>query len=485
MSETLLRVIPTESLAEDAMLELVEYIEAFVADKLGRDQPPVSLVAQVTLFEPLSRLTAVVQYEDEAVAAAMLLVRGEPFTVADENRQNKMGPKRLFVDVVAAGREADSGIVAATMQREGRAAPEPTTLLLQREWGLCSFAAEGVDDVLRRMAELALQGWREATDDATVELARPMAERWGPARARLARPRTTVIVTTFRGLLTPPTAGVRAGWGSLSASGVPSVELSAEPLCFAPKRGARRHAQLSVPGWRLVGGAMIGAAEAAATPRHGRRGQGKTPVVETFAGYWESSLGRMTDPQRAQCVQLRDGGATTVRCPFWVVHVVLRGDRVPCVAGRGCRHPDRGGALEPCSEGSAPMESEAVPRTGQEAETADAETAARRWEEALAALVRAHVGLLRMRAPGVSEEALLPVARATVGSATRELVALGQVERMQGISALLSATREACAAERQAAETRDAGRRGRADESQGGGSRSRDHSSDGSGASES
>ena len=64
MSETLLRVIPTESLAEDAILELLEYIEAFVADKLGRDQPPVSLVAQVTLFEPLSRLTAVVQYED-------------------------------------------------------------------------------------------------------------------------------------------------------------------------------------------------------------------------------------------------------------------------------------------------------------------------------------------------------------------------------------------------------------------------------------
>ena len=79
MSETLLRVIPTESLAEDAMLELVEYIEAFVADKLGRDQPPVSLVAQVTLFEPLSRLTAVVQYEDEAVAAAMLSVRGAAF----------------------------------------------------------------------------------------------------------------------------------------------------------------------------------------------------------------------------------------------------------------------------------------------------------------------------------------------------------------------------------------------------------------------
>jgi hypothetical protein len=490
MSEVLLRIIPTESLAEDAMLELVECVEAFIASKLCC-ATPVSLVAQVALFEPLNRLTAIVQYGEEAITAAMLAVRGEPCTVADEDRQGQMVQKRLYVDVVTAGREADSGIVATVMQRENRPALEPTTLLLQREWGLCSFATAGVDDLLKQMAELALRGWREATEvpgttgGQTVELASPMAQQWGPVRKKLARPRTTVIVTSFRGVLTPPPTGMRAGWGYLSSTGVLTIGLSPEPLHFAPQRGARRHAQLSVPGWRLIGGVMISAAEAAAAPRRVRRGQGKTPVVETFTGYWESSLGRMTDPQRAQCVQLRDGGATTVRCPFWVVHVVLRGDRVPCAAGRGCRHPDRGGALEPCSGAPAPMESEAVPRTGQEAATENAGTAARRWEEALAALVRAHVGLLRMRAPGASEEALLPVAQATVGSATRDLVALGQVERMQGISALLSATREACTAERQAAETRDAGRRGRADESQGGGSRSRDRSSDGSGASES
>jgi hypothetical protein len=486
MSEVLLRVIPTESLAEDAVLELVEYVESLIGRRLGCE-PPASLVAQVIMFEPLNRLTAIVQYGEEAVAAAMLDVRGEPFTIADEDRQNRMVAKRLFVDVVPAGREADSGIVTAAMRKAGLPALEPTTLLLQREWGLCSFAQAGLSDLMERLATLALEGWREATGDATAELARPAAEGWGPARKKLARPRTTVVVTTLRGALTPPASGlIRVGWGSLSAGGVLTVELSAGPLSMSGTRGSRRHAALSVPGWNMRGGTLV---STDAPKRTHRGGKPSTGAVESLAGYWQAALGRMTDPQRGECVRLRDSGST-VHCPFWIVHSVLHGSRTPCLAGRGCRHPERGGALAPCADsmsggegsGSAPMESEAVPAAGG---TEDAVPAARRWEEALAALVRAHVGLLRMRAPGASEEALLPVAQATVGSATRDLVALGQVERMQGISALLSATREACAAERQAAETRDAGRRGRADESQGGGSRSRDRSSDGSGASES
>ena len=80
------------------------------------------------------------------------------------------------------------------------------------------------------------------------------------------------------------------------------------------------------------------------------------------------------------------------------------------------------------------------------------------WHAAVAALARAHLGLLRLQAPALESGQLQPIADATAASATAAFEQLPQVERMQRVHALLDETRALCATAKDRG--RSAGREG-------------------------
>ena len=85
-----MRVIPSESLAEDALQDAVERLEEDVGKSLNLAQCPVSAYVQADLYQETKWLTAIVQYDDPAVVARMLTVRNWRVDVEDENRDGVM-----------------------------------------------------------------------------------------------------------------------------------------------------------------------------------------------------------------------------------------------------------------------------------------------------------------------------------------------------------------------------------------------------------
>ena len=111
-----------------------------------------------------------------------------------------------------------------------------------------------------------------------------------------------------------------------------------------------------------------------------------------------------------------------------------------CVKGGGCGLPGRGtGVLPPCEESQRAQEpgrqeGGAVGQPSVDVEMPPppavplGEQERRRWEEAREALRKAQMGLLKLRAPMVSESQLAPVVEGTVAAALGPVSGLPQVE---------------------------------------------------------
>ena len=107
--DCVLRVVPSVSLAEDAMQDAVERLEEDVGRQLGLAQCP--LYTQVELYSEFGRLTAIVQYDQEDVVAAMRSVRLHSVTVSDEDMEKSVVRKDVLLDVVRHGDESESPLV--------------------------------------------------------------------------------------------------------------------------------------------------------------------------------------------------------------------------------------------------------------------------------------------------------------------------------------------------------------------------------------
>ena len=259
-----LRVLPSESLAEEAVQDAVERLEEHIGRALQLAECPAAEFLQVEYMEDMGWLTAVIAFPPSPFVDRLVATRDLLLNVQDPDRDGAMVPKAVRVDVVRHGDEASSPIAMRRVAqlRGGGARPEPTTLLLQRAWGPCTIRGPGAEAVLRAFAVLALAGLREASRDDSIQLASDTAHDIGPRRRRgaLVRPRPTAMVITFRGIHPPPPgAAMHVGWGVIDrhAPGGARVVRSPAPLSFLPEKGARRHAALSMPGWYARNGALM------------------------------------------------------------------------------------------------------------------------------------------------------------------------------------------------------------------------------------
>ena len=363
-----------------------------------------------------------------------------------------------------------------------------------------------------------------------MELAEPLAFAMRPRRRRGSndsRPppaKVTAYGIWLKGKVSPPPNGdVIVGQGRVCPHGERKVVRMATPLSFRPRPGARRHAALSMPGWRFVrsAGRMLPSSELPSREGQrqgqegGRRGQDAPPppsIAMARAGM-VSSLGWARAEEFSVAllrVAQHHGVGIEAVCPFAVFHGSER-----CRPGLGCLNPRRVGwagvgclpcagpavavegqagavadaSLEAASEAAADMAAmeaaehvwgEAPPPAEMAAPlpAGDPET---RWETALFAAAKAQGALLRVRAPVGGGDAAAAAAEATVRSDTAQWVDLPQVQRIQRLSAYISSVRAAIAAERDAGEQRGRGSDVRAAEPRG--ARSRSASADGGSAS--
>ena len=141
-----MRIIVSESLSEDALYALVEIMEDSIAESLAIEAP-ASNIAQPVLYQ--GKLSLIVTYDDAAVADALLALDGARATVRDPDREGTVVDKDVAYEVVAFGDEASSSLAMHAASAAGAVRPPRQTLLLQREWGPCSFSGSDGEALLR------------------------------------------------------------------------------------------------------------------------------------------------------------------------------------------------------------------------------------------------------------------------------------------------------------------------------------------------
>ena len=173
--------------------------------------------------------------------------------------------------------------------------PEPTTVIIQRCWGGLRLFGPSLDATLTRLAQLAAEGWQEATGGELPVLHELSARILSPRNrvSETKRPKNTGVLITFRGKLTPPVS-MRAGWGTDG-----TIALSPTPLSFDRRRNARGTTELSAPGFVVREGALVRAEDAGPAPRRGdpaRRSAGApsrsrpTPTLDEFRSRYLARL---------------------------------------------------------------------------------------------------------------------------------------------------------------------------------------------------
>ena len=191
MSITVLRVIPDQSLAEDALQDAVERLEEVIGHMMQLPSPPVAESTQVELSIDLKYLTAVVIYENHEVTSELVRVREfGPVDVQDEDINHQMVTKSVRLDVVIHGDEDASPIAVRRCEalRGAGARPVPTTIIIQRSWGACVLREPHKAALLTAFAELMLTCFRAAAGDDSIQLSKSAAEEMGPKPRAGGRP---------------------------------------------------------------------------------------------------------------------------------------------------------------------------------------------------------------------------------------------------------------------------------------------------------
>ena len=360
--QPVLRFIPDQSLTEDALSAAVEQIEDQVTKALSLTRPPEGEFLQVVVFSDLGWNTALVEYKGDtsAFVDALLGVRRQLVSVRDPDRDNKMALKAVQLDVTLFGDEASSPIVArkatATSAGGGALAPERSTLILQRQWGLISTHPATRAEQLVALASLAAEGWRLENDGQTIELLNPEepALEWGPrSKTTLSRSRTTTIAIYFKGTLTPPIA-MQAGWGTIQDGArkvALSVDASGKPLklSFAPEAGGRGSVALSAPGWRPSRDktSMVRLEDFSAAVRRG--GQAPTRTIPTPSlAEWRSAKLLSLSPSDQDRFRSHEAATSQSHgghpaCPLFVHHDLSHSLAPTCRTGGGCMLTSRPG----------------------------------------------------------------------------------------------------------------------------------------------
>ena len=366
VEQPVVRIIPDQSLTEAAVHKALEQLEEHVAKEASLASVPAGEFLQVVVYGDVGWNTALAEYKSStdatAFVAELLKTRRHLVMVTDPDRDQKPVEKAVQLDVTLYGDEQSSSIVARKAGGAGptigaSAAPERTTLLLQRQWGFLSTQADTRADQLVAIATLAMEGWRLEADGQTIELASPGAPalEWAPRdKSGLTRPRTTLLAIYFKGLLTPPIA-MQAGWGSIGPDGSRTVALSTDAsgapqkLSFAPVTGGRGAVALSAPGWRASQGVMVPVA--GSKSHRGRsdfRGSTAPSRVSTPSLMdWRSNKLKQLDPTgRAQFLareQELGWQSKGVVCPLFVHHDLSGSAEAACLPGRGCMLTSRPG----------------------------------------------------------------------------------------------------------------------------------------------
>ena len=361
VEQPVIRLIPSVSLSEESLETLVTLVE----ERAGVGE---SLLLQFRVDGSLGRPSVLLQYDTapqtDAVRAAALATPA--FSIRDDDVSGAIVPKDVTVAWVVVGSSEESDELNPSDGSGASAPREASTLLLVREWGMITLKGEKYAEHLCAIAELARAGLAEATgvDVALRDLAAtPQQSRRGKARKSVS-----VLFVYFRGKVSPPPNGcMHSGVGVLRPDGTREVERSVEPLSFAPKRGARRHAELNMPGWAWSRREerMMTLDELASAPRgnpqrgHGGSASGRDPaaarhVPMSMQAFWDMKMAKLPPDDKAKCERVRDEARVNFNgfepCPFWVV-AYARDEPSPWCerVGRGCSHEARGGRpFEPC-----------------------------------------------------------------------------------------------------------------------------------------
>ena len=240
--------------------------------------------------------TVIVQYDTTAhstaiIAAAAMIFEG----VLDyDMHSGKKIAKSVLASVVPVGSEAEARLL-------GEGKPLSQTLLIIREWGHVYTQGQPHAEHMAQIAQHARDGLRAATGQ-DVQLQGPASAQKPRSGKRVS---TTSLFVWFIGRLHPPQDGrMFCGVGVLRDGGRSrEVIRSPEPLSFVPAPGSRRHAALSMPGWRWDRTANRMRREEDIS--RGPSGKPSKPV-STEAEDWDRLFATLTTAQQERARELRE-----------------------------------------------------------------------------------------------------------------------------------------------------------------------------------